>query len=237
MELRERTCGYIDAWKYTQGTPQIPTPRTKNQQYAPHTWTPPVYGQKVQHGLPPETLPVLDKKGTKRVQSVTGTFQYRTRAIDPTMIVAVNELASEQSALTAKTIKKFKMLLDYTHTYPDPKIRYHASDMCLHLDSDAAYLFQPKARSRVTGHYYLSNRIPQETKTPDPKPNSPIHTECKTIRNVMSSVVEVETIGVFSQCKNCSPNKDYIELIKTSVTTYTNKDRQQYIQCHHNITY
>ena len=37
-------------------------PPPKKPQYAPHTWIPPVYGQKVQHALPPETLPVLDKK-------------------------------------------------------------------------------------------------------------------------------------------------------------------------------
>ena len=157
-------------------------------QYAPHTCTPPVYGQKVQHSLPLETLPVFDKKGIKRVLSVTGAFQYHTRAIDPTMIVAVNELASEQAAPTEKTIKKCKIILDYAHTYPDPKIRYHAIDMCLHLDSGEAYLVQPKARSRVAGFYYLSNRIPRKTKTLDPKPNGPIHTKCKTIINVISSV-------------------------------------------------
>ena len=95
------------------------------------------------------------QEGENRVQPVTGTFQYHTRAIDTTMIVAVNELTSEQSKSTDKTIKKCNMLLDYAHTYLDPKIRYHASDMCLHLDSDAAYLVQPKARSRVAGHYYL----------------------------------------------------------------------------------
>ena len=51
--------------------------------------------KKVQYALPPDTLPVLDKKGTKRVQYITGTFQYYTKSIYPTMIVAVNELASQ----------------------------------------------------------------------------------------------------------------------------------------------
>ena len=43
------------------------------------------------------------------------------------------------------------MSLDYAHTYPDPKIRFHTSGMCLHLDSDAAYVIQPNAHSRVVG--------------------------------------------------------------------------------------
>ena len=127
------------------------------------------------------------------------------------MIVAVNELASEQAAPTTKTIKKCNMLLDYAHTYPDPKIRYHASDMCLHLDSDAAYLVQPKARSRVAGHFYLSNNIPSNTKTPIPKPNGPLHTECKTIRNVMSSAAEAETIGIFHNAKTAVPIRTALE--------------------------
>ena len=111
---------------------QHPTP--KKPQYDPHTWTPPIYGQNIQHALPPDNLPLLNKKGTKRVQSVTGIFQYYTRAIDPTMIVAVNELAAEQSAPTDKTNKKCNMLLDYAHALPDTKIHYHTSEMCLHMD-------------------------------------------------------------------------------------------------------
>ena len=60
--------------------------------------------KKVQYTLPPETLPVLDKKGTKRVQSITGTFQYYMKGFYPTMIVAVNELASQQAAPTQETV-------------------------------------------------------------------------------------------------------------------------------------
>ena len=50
--------------------------------------------------------------------------------------------------------------MDYTHTYPNATIQYHASDMCLHIDSDAAYLVQTQAGSRVAGHFYLSDKIP-----------------------------------------------------------------------------
>ena len=89
---------------------------------------------------PPETLPVLDKKGTKRVQSITGTFQYYTKGIDTTMIVSVNKLSSQQAAPPRETLKKCNMLMDYAHTYPNATICYHASDMCLHIDYDAAYL-------------------------------------------------------------------------------------------------
>ena len=77
------------------------------------------------------------------------------------------------------------MLLDYVHTYPNPEINKYANDMCLHLDSNGAYLVQPKAHSVVAGHNCLSNRIPKESKTPDHKHNGPIRIEYKTNRNII----------------------------------------------------
>ena len=50
--------------------------------------------------------------------------------------------------------------MDYAHTYPNAKIRYHTSDMCLHIDSGEAYLEQPQAQIRVAKHFYLSEKIP-----------------------------------------------------------------------------
>ena len=117
------------------------------------------------------------------------------------MIVAVNELSSQQAKPTQNTIEKCNMLMDYVHTYSDATIIYHVSDMCLHTDYDAAYLVQPCALSRVSGHFYLSNNIPEVTSTPKPTPNGPILTECHTVRNVMSSAEEAETIGIFHNAK------------------------------------
>ena len=128
-----------------------PTP--KKPQYAPHAWITPTYGQKLQYALPPETLPVLDKKGTELVQSITEIFQYYTKGIDTTMIVAVNEVAPQQAAPTQEIVKNCNMLIDYGHTYPNATIRYHASDIYLHIDPNAAYLVQPQARRRVAGNF------------------------------------------------------------------------------------
>ena len=41
--------------------------------------------------------------------------------------------------------------MDYLYTYPEAYICYYASNMVLHVYSDAAYLVAPKARSRVSG--------------------------------------------------------------------------------------
>jgi hypothetical protein len=87
--------------------------------------------------------------------------------------------------------------MDYAATYPMAIIRYFASDMILHVDSDVTYLVLPKARSRFAGHYFLSNNPPSPPAKPNPRPNSDILTVCKTIQGVMASAAEAATGGFY----------------------------------------
>ena len=73
--------------------------------------------------------------------------------------------------------------MDFLNTHDNAFLWYYASDMVLHVDSDAAYLVCPKARSRVAGYYYLSNH-PNISKYPGL--NAAVHIECKTLRHVVS---------------------------------------------------
>ena len=66
-------------------------------QYAPHSWTVPNYVINRQYAKPPDTSPLLDKSGMKRVQSIVGSFLYYGRAIDNTVLVAPKELATSQT--------------------------------------------------------------------------------------------------------------------------------------------
>ena len=47
--------------------------------------------------------------------------------------------------------------MDNLETYPDAYIQYHTSDMQLFIDTNAAYIVLPKARSRIAGFYHLTN--------------------------------------------------------------------------------
>ena len=96
---------------------------------------------------------------------------YYGRALDNTILPALNKISSTQAQPTQKTKEKAQRLMDYLNTYPSAYIRYYASDMVLHIDTDAAYLVAPKARSRVAGFFHLSNH-PNITK--NPKLNGPI---------------------------------------------------------------
>jgi hypothetical protein len=147
-------------------------PPPASAQHAPHQWTKPVYGQKVQYANT-DTSSLLNKKETQRVQSVSGTFLYYARAVDPTILPALNEISNNQAKPTVLTGKACDLLLDYLSTHPDAIIRYYASDMILCIVADAAYLVLPNARSRCAGLYYLSNQ--PNTDPPKPKPNGPVH--------------------------------------------------------------
>ena len=74
--------------------------------------------------------------------------------------------------------------------------------MILNVDSDAAYLVLPRARSRLAGHFFLSSD-PQLIRTV--LPNGPILTECKTIRHVVSSAAEAETAALFHNAQAAWP--------------------------------
>ena len=188
-------------WNYAEGWVDISMPGNvkkalerlqhvapKFPQYSPHRWTSPSYGSKIQLA-PIDTSPLLDAKGKKYVQSVTGTFGYYSRGVDPTMQPAINEIAAKQAAPTEQTKAACKMLLDYAYTYPNAKIRFVASKMILTADTDAAYLVQPKARSRYAGYFYLTD----DTSTA----NGAVLVICRTLRGVMRSAAEAECAGVF----------------------------------------
>ena len=63
----------------------------------------------------------------------------------------------QQYKPTQQTKEKCQILMDCLATYPDAYIRYHASDIKLHIYMDTAYFFLPKARSRIAYFYHLTN--------------------------------------------------------------------------------
>jgi hypothetical protein len=177
--------------------------QSKSAQHAPHQWTKPVYGQKVQYATK-DSSPLLDNKATQRVQSVSGTFFYYAHAVDPTILPALNEISNNQAKPTIVTGQACDMLLDYLATYPEATIRYYASDtMILSIVADAAYLVLPKARSRCAGLYICTDR--SHTEPPQPKPNGPVHVLCKTIHGVPASAAEAETGGIFLNGQEAIP--------------------------------
>ena len=171
-------------------------PPPKKTQHAPSKWTAPQYGASIQMCELEDESPELKKAMIKRLQEIIGVLLYYARAVDSTMLVALGTLAATQAQGTEATMEAAVQLLNYAATHPDATIRYHASDMKLHVYSDASYLSEPKARSRVGGYFYLDGKADPQPGKP-PTLNGAIHVESRIMRNVMASAAEAETGGLF----------------------------------------
>jgi hypothetical protein len=167
--------------KYQHPVPSRP-------EHAPHTWNPPIYGAKTQFVDDKTSSPVLSNKDVNKLQKLAGTLLYYARTVDPTLIMPINVLASEQSNATEVTADKVIKLLNYCNSHPETKLRYHASDMILHIHSDASYLSENEAKSRAGGFFYIGSNA----KTDKKLTIGAILIISKVLKHVMSSAAEAE---------------------------------------------
>jgi hypothetical protein len=111
------------------------------------------------------------------------------------MLVSLGTIDLNQSKGTQATAQALTQLLNYAAAHPDATVCYTASDMYLHIHSDASYLSEAKSRSRAGGTFFLSSRPPDPSATPDPNATPPphngaIHTISSIMRNVLASATE-----------------------------------------------
>jgi hypothetical protein len=174
----------------------------KKMQHTPSKYVTPLYGSRTQDATKYETPP-LTAKQCLITRKVTGSVLYYARAVDPTALMPLNDIATEQTKVTEKSQAATNQLLDYLATRPDATIRYHASDMILHIHSDASYLSVSNARSRLGGPFLCGDKSPREDNL-----NGSILNVESVIKNVVASVAESE-VGVlnYSHSRNpcCAP--------------------------------
>ena len=96
---------------------------------------------------PEDAMHPLNKKATKFIE-VLGKFLFYAHEIDSIMLTALSAVAAEQANPTTKMLLKTKQLLDYATT--------NISNMILAIHSDVSHLSEPKAKSRVGGHFFMS---------------------------------------------------------------------------------
>jgi hypothetical protein len=141
------------------------------------------------------------------LQEIISTLLYYGLAINSNLLTALGTLASAQTNGTKATASACKQLLNYCATHPDAVVRFQASDMRLHINSDASYLSEPKARSPVGGIFYLStNPLPTPAPNdPDPPLNGAVHVVSNILRNVMSSAAKSKFGGLFYNGQEACP--------------------------------
>jgi hypothetical protein len=198
-DYKNRTCdismpGYVSnvLSKFQHDAPKHP-------QHTPSKYVTPMYGAKTQYTTKDETPP-LTAKQFLTIKKVMGSVLYYAKAVDPTVLMPLNDIATEQAKATEKTQAATNQLLDYFATHPDATIRYHASDMILHIHSDASYLSVSNARSRLGGLFFCGDKYPQEDNL-----NGSILNVASVIKNVVASAAESEVGACFQNAQSGAP--------------------------------
>jgi hypothetical protein len=101
-------------WDYKHRTSDISMPRyvskvlikfqhdaLKHPQHTRSRYVTPVYGAKTQYATKDETPPLTSKQYLT-IQKVTGSVMYYSRAVDPTVLMPLNDIATEQKKATEK---------------------------------------------------------------------------------------------------------------------------------------
>jgi hypothetical protein len=198
-DYKNRTCnismpGYVSnvLSKFQHDAPTHP-------QHTPSKYITPVYGAKTQYATKDETPPFTAKQ-CLTIQKVTVSVLYNARAVDPTVLMLLNDIATEQTKATEKTQAAINQLLYYLVTHPDATVRYHASDMILHIHSNASYLSVSNACSRLGGLFFCGDKSPHEDKR-----NVSILNVASIIKNVVASAAESEVGACFQNAQSGAP--------------------------------
>jgi hypothetical protein len=178
---------------------QHDAPRTPH--HTPSKYITPVYGANVQFSTQ-DNSPHLTAKQCTEIQKITGSFLYYSGAVDPTVLITLNDIATEQTTDTEKTKTAAGQLLDYLAAHPDDKIRFQASDMILQIHSDASYLSISKERSILGGLFYLGYNPPNQDKF-----NGSVLNFTSVIKNAVASAVESEFGACFQNAQTAPPSR------------------------------
>ena len=113
--------------------------------------------------------------------------------------MALNSIAVEKANSTEATAKAVTQLLNFASKHSEAITRYHANVVIFHIHSDASFLSEPGAKRRGGGYHYLSTASADPNKAPLKQLplNVPIHVECTTVRNVLSSAMRAELGALF----------------------------------------
>jgi hypothetical protein len=198
-DYKHRTCdismpGYVSnvLSKFQHDAPKHP-------QHTPSRYVLPVYGAKTQYATTDETPP-LTAQQCLTTQKFTGSVLYYARAVDPTVLMPLNETATEQTKATEKEQAATNQLLHYLATDPDATIRYRAFGMILHIHSDASYLSVSNTRSRLGGLCFLGNKSPEQDTL-----NESILNVASVIKNIFASAAESEVGACFHNAQSGAP--------------------------------
>ena len=112
------------------------------------------------------------------MRQVVGRILYYARAIDNNLLMSLNNVAVQQEKATTYTKMLVRHMLSYCATYPTATLTNNASDMILHIHTDASYLSKPEAKIRAGGFFFLTSKT---ANIKDAPLNTQIHFLCQIL--------------------------------------------------------
>jgi hypothetical protein len=106
------------------------------------------------------------------------------------MLHAVNAIASDQAHPTMNLLSDVKRLMSYASSHRNHTLVFHASNMILHVQSDASFRSRRCSRSVAGGLHYLSTSNPVTI-------NGAINTVSTLIPGIPASAAEAEYAAFF----------------------------------------
>ena len=133
-----------------------------------------------------------------------GNFLCYACTVNPTILVTLNSITTEQAKIIEATAKAVTDMINYASMHSEAITRYHVIGMILHTHSNASFLSEPGAKSRSGGCHYLSTASADPNKAPLKQPplNRPVHVKCTTMINVLASAMEAELGALFVNCQS-----------------------------------
>ena len=162
--------------------------------HSPLIYHPIIHGPQMEYV---DASPPIDGTKTKRIQQVIGVFLYYARAVDESMLCALNKLASRQADPTEELERDVNRFLQYSATYPNAKLTFWPSDLVLFVHSDASYTSESRSRSRAGGFFYLGRKHTSG----NAQINGGLGSLSKIMPNVLSSAAEAEYAALFMNAR------------------------------------
>ena len=184
------------------------SPNLKKGSRSPAVYVPPKLGAQAQIiEADNDDGPVLPASDIKLLQEIIGVLLYYARAIDVTMLTAVNHISSEQARPTQRVMDNAMRVLAYAAAYPNNELVFTACDMVLFCQSDCSFLSRSEARSVGGGIEYLGNRG-QPTHI-----NGAIHAFSSIIPVVVASVAEGEYGAAYMTAQHATGSRQVLEFL------------------------
>jgi hypothetical protein len=98
-DYKNRTCDISMPFYVSNVLSKSQHDAPKHPQHTPSMYFTPVYGAKTQYATKDETPP-LTAKQCLTIKKVTGSVLYYARAVDPTILMPLNDIATEQTKAT-----------------------------------------------------------------------------------------------------------------------------------------